>query len=238
MHDLDRTLGELEFEDEFEFEEEFEFESDEFEFENAMDLFGDTDSPFDEAQEMELAAELLSVQSDEELEYFLDSIGKAAMGAFGAAKKFAQSSAGKALGKTLKGVVRKTLPAVGGAIGSVVAPGVGTVIGSKLGGAASKLFEMEVEGLSPEDQEFEVARRVVRLAGDAAKNVAKTPRTVPPKTAAKTAIKKAARKHAPGLARQIGGGASAARSRRPTSRVRGVSGRWVRRGNKIILMGV
>lgn len=196
MHDLDHTLSE--FEDEFEFEGEYESE---FEFEDDADAVGSVNRPFDDAREMELAAELLSVQSDDELEYFLGNV-------INAVGKFAKSSAGKTLGKALKGVAKKALPVVGGALGSLVAPGVGTAIGSKLGSAASGLFEMELEGLSPEDQEFEVARRVVRLAGDAAKNVANTPSGVPPTTAAKAAIKKAARKHAPDLAREMDRGAS------------------------------
>jgi phage tail tape-measure protein len=117
---------------------------------------------------------------------------------------------------------------VGGALGSVV-PGIGTAIGSQAGAAAADMFEMELEGMSAEDQEFEVARRVVRLAGEAAQQAAQTPPTVPPPDAAKAAVVAAAQQHAPGLLRQP----SAAHYGR-----RHHSGRWVRRGHTIVLYGL
>ncbi len=58
---------------------------------------------------------------------------------------------------------------------------------------------MELEGLSPQDQEFEVARRFVRFAGSATKKAVQAPPHVPPQQAAKKAAISAARKHAPGL---------------------------------------
>jgi hypothetical protein len=93
------------------------------------------------------------------------------------------------------------------------------------------MFGLELEGLSPEDQEFEVARRVVRLAGNAARKAAAAPANANPASVAKKAVVKAARAHAPGLIK-------------PTAPVikpfmgSGRSGRWVRRGRKIVLMGV
>jgi hypothetical protein len=86
--------------------------------------------------------------------------------------------------------------------------------------------------LSPEDQEFEVARRIVRLTGEAVKNTALTPPGVDPSTAAKMAFAKASKKYAPGLLRPI------VRPPVMDGRISGRSGRWIRRGRKIILMGV
>jgi hypothetical protein len=87
--------------------------------------------------------------------------------------------------------------------------------------------------LSQEDQEFEVARRVVRLGAEAAQNSASMPPTVPPQQAAKAALIEAAKKHAPGLL---------TRPDVPSGpfvpSVEGKSGRWIRRGRKIILLGV
>jgi uncharacterized protein (DUF697 family) len=143
------------------------------------------------------------------------------------ARKAIRSPIGRALTRRLKGIAKKALPAVGGALGSIVAPGAGTAIGSALGSAAGRMFGLELEGLSPEDQEFEVARRVVRLAGDAAKTATKAPPSAPAPQVAQAAVAAAARKHAPGL---IAG------SRRPMRRGRG--GKWVRRGRTIILYGV
>jgi uncharacterized protein (DUF697 family) len=224
MHDIDRTLAEFEPEmgayetgqEEYEFQDEYEFEG------------SDTEAVFDEMEEMELAAELLGVTDEAELDQFLGKLFKKVGGAVG---KFVKSPVGRTLGKVLKGVAKKALPVVGGALGSFV-PGVGTAIGTTLGKAASNLFEVELEGLSPEDQEFEVARRFVQLAGAAAKNAALAPPTANPQAAAKMALTAAAKKHAPGLLR--GGAASSSTA----AAGRGRSGRWIRRGRKIVLLGV
>jgi hypothetical protein len=92
------------------------------------------------------------------------------------------------------------------------------------------MFEMELEGMSAEDQEFEIARRVVRLAGEAAQQAAQTPPTVPPPDAAKSAVVAAAQQHAPGLLRPAAQAGQYGRHRR--------SGRWERRGRTIVLYGL
>jgi len=226
MHDIDRTQMEMEWElgdDEYEFEEEYEDEG-EYEYEDEGEFEFEFEGPFDEAEEMELAAELLEVADDDELEYFLGKLFKKVSRR---ARKAFRSPAFRALGGSLKGLAKKALPVVGGALGSIVAPGAGTAVGSALGSAAGRIFGLELEGLSPEDQEFEVARRFVRLAGDAAKVVAKASPSVPAKQVAKAAVAAAVRKHAPGLT---------VKSRRPGRH--GRRGMWIRRGRTIILQGV
>ena len=161
-------------------------------------LFGEAESPLGEAQEMELAAELLEITSEEELEEFLGNLFKGVSNAVGG---FIKSPVGQQLGGILKGVAKQALPVVGGALGSFVAPGVGTAIGSKLGSLASGLFEMETEGMSPEQAQFEVARRYVRLASTAAATAARAPRNAPPARVTRVAITQGARQHAPGLLR-------------------------------------
>jgi uncharacterized protein (DUF697 family) len=228
MHDIDRTLMEYEGDYEAEYEDEYEFE-DEYEDESEYEAYGhDMESVFDESEEMELASELLTVADDEELEYFLGSLIKKAGRKIG---KFVKSKAGRALGKVLKGVVKKALPIAGGALGTFIGGPAGGAIGSKLAGAAGKIFGLELEGLSPEDQEFEVARRVVRLAGNAAKKAAGAPLTANPAAVAKAAVANAAKVHAPGLVR-------AARPMMRPFMGGGRSGRWIRRGRRIVLMGV
>jgi len=157
-------------------------------------------SPLNQAQEVELATELLEISNEQELEQFLGNLFKAAAWGVGGVMR---SPVGKALGVALKGVARKTLPMVGGALGSFVAPGVGTAIGSKLGSAASRLFEVELGELSNEQAEFEVARKLVNLAASAAQHAALAPRTANPRTVVRIALTKAGRVHAPGLARLI-----------------------------------
>ena len=199
------------------------------------------EGPFSEAEEMELAAELLGVTTEAELDHF---IGKMFKKAWGGIKKVA----GGPLGGILKGIAKKALPFVGGALGSLIPiPGVGTAVGTALGTAASKLFEIELEGMSTEEAEFEVARRFVRLCGAAAKNAAAAAPGTSPQSAAQEALAAAAQQHAPGLLRRASaglagatpaGGSAAVPRGKSGSGAAGPGGRWVRKGNCIILLGV
>lgn len=202
MLDDTQNLLEVEYEDEFEL---------------------DTDSPFDEATEMELADEFLGLGDEAEFEYF---IGKLFNKAVKGVKKFTRSRIGRTLGRALKSVAKKALPLAGGAIGTFFGGPLGGMIGSKLAGAAGGLLGLELEGLSPEDQEFEVARHFVRLAGTAAQHAAMAPPTAPARAVVKKAMTKSARKHAPGLLKRGG------RSKDLHQ------GRWYRRGRKIIIVDV
>ena len=97
MHDIDRTLTEVE-------PELDEFEADEFEFAEEAEFDGETDleTPFEEAEEMELAAELLSIQSEEELDQFLGKLLKrAGRGLRKIGRVF------RPLGRVLKGVAKR-----------------------------------------------------------------------------------------------------------------------------------
>lgn len=243
MHDIDRTVREFESGELFEFESLGEFAN---ENEYSHEFGHEYERPvFDEVQEMEFAAELLEITNEQELEQFLGKLIKGAGKAIGG---FVKSPVGQQLGGMLKGVARKALPMVGKALGNMVVPGVGGVIGGKLGSMASSLFELELEGLSAEDREFEVARQYVRLAGAAAQNAAQAPSNAAPSTIARTALATAARQYAPGLARALQGGGAPGRgasngrggdqpnANGDSSRKR--SGRWIRRGsNIVILMG-
>jgi hypothetical protein len=159
---------------------------------------GEVTSPLSEAQEIQLASELLEISSEEELEQFLGGLIKKVGG-------FVKGPVGQALGGVLKSVAKKALPIVGGALGSFVAPGVGTAIGSKLGSMASGLFEVELESMPQEQAQFEVARRVVGLTAAAARTAAQARPgpNVSPHTVARAAVAKAARAYAPGLQRQL-----------------------------------
>lgn len=94
---------------------------------------------------------------------------------------------------------------VGGALGSMVAPGIGTALGSQLGSWASGLFELELESMPQEQAEFEVAKRVVGLTAAAANKAALAPPMpgVSPEKLARAAITEAARDYAPGLFRML-----------------------------------
>lgn len=158
----------------------------------------DTEQSFSDTAELQAAAELLEITSDAELDQF---IGKLIKRAGRSAGRFIRSDAGRALGGLLRTTAKKALPVLGGAIGGHFGGTRGTQLGSRIAIRAGRLFGLELEGMSPEDMEFETARRVVRLANRAAARLATLPSTTPPQRAAKTALATAARRHAPGLLR-------------------------------------
>jgi hypothetical protein len=187
---------------ESEFEDEYEDEA----------SFGsrDAESPFSEDEEAELAMELLSVSSDAELDEFLGKMFKKIGRGL---KKIARP-----LGGALKGLAKKALPFVGGALGSFIPiPGVGTAVGTALGSAVGNALEAEFGELEADEQEFEMARRFVRIAGTAAQQAAAAGASTDPRRAVQAAVAHAARRHVPGLDRG------------------GRGGRWVRRGNTIVI---
>jgi hypothetical protein len=207
MHDLDRTFMELE---------------------NAEAESGEAESGevFSETELQELAAELLSVSNEQELEGFLGDLIKKAGSAIGAAVR---SPVGQALGGVLKSVAKQALPVAGAALGNLIVPGVGGAIGGKLASAAGSMFGLELEGLSQEDREFEVAKQFVRLAGDATTHAvqgAQQGQSVA--QAVKEAVTSAAQKFAPGLLQQQGAGVGNHKQH----------GRWIRKGHTIVLLGV
>ena len=172
--------------------------------------------------------ELLSVSSEAEMEQFLGNVFSSV---WNGVKKVASP-----LGGVLKAVAKRALPYVGGALGSLIPiPGVGTALGRAVGTVVSQALEMEYAGLAPQQQEFEAARRFVRLAGTAAQLAGQGDGSP---AAVRTAVLVAARRHVPALTRRPGtGAASAVRPGGPSVMPSGATGRWRRRGNRIVLSG-
>lgn len=221
MHDLDRTQLET---------GQHEYEGEQF----LGDILGEAEEEtHGESHELELASHLLEIQGEEELEQFLGDLVSRVTHAAG---QFVNSPTGQALGDILKDTARKALPVVGGAVGDYVAPGRGGEWGRRVGAAASQLFEMELEGLSNEDKEFELARRYVQWAADAATRAAQLARRAqaPPVAIARQAASQAAHQYAPGLLAlidPIGAGVALSTSGNGNGR----SGRWIRRGNRVVV---
>src|SRR6266850_2068806 len=214
MHDIDRIR--LEAQSETGMFETGPFEAEQFEFAPAGAPSGEAGEVFGETEQMELASELLEITSEAELDRFLgDLIGRAGK----AIGKFVKSPEGQAIGGILKGAAKQVLPGIGSAVGGYFGGATGAKLGGDAASAAGRAFGLELEGLSSEDREFEVARRYVSFAGEAVKNLAVA----------------AAKTHAPGLLspRQAG---MEPQTYSPLST--GHSGRWMRRGNKIILYGI
>ena len=125
-------------------------------------------------------------------------------------------------------------------VGSAIGGPSGAQMGSQAASSMGQIFGLELEGLSLEDQEFEAAKSFVQFAGEAAKNAASAPSTANPKAIAQQAATVAARQLAPGLlagttATTATTAATAGKSCAACGR--GSSGRWIRRGNKIVLLG-
>lgn len=237
MHDLDRTLRAMESEDAFE-SGEYGLDPEVF---GQSEVYDETqwEGPLSEEEEIDLANELLSLQGEDELDQFLGKVFKKIGGGF--KKVF------KPLGKVLKPLAKTLLPIAGRAAGTFFGGPLGGAIGGKLGSVASNLFEVDFESMDPEMQDFEVARRFVRLASTAAQKAAVAPPTANPVAAARAAVASAARVHAPGLLKGGLPGAGAAPAlpggaARPCTcggnGARHPQGRWYRRGRQIVILGV
>lgn len=210
--------GALEYGQELEFEN-FEFEDSEWSGEGEV---------FSEAELMELAGELLEINSEAELDQFL---GKLIKKVGGGIKKFVRSPIGKKIGGFLKGAAKKFLPIAGTVAGGFFGGPLGAKIGKGVASFAANAMEMEM--LEAEDQEFEGAKQFVRMCGEATKNALAAPANVDPAIAAKQAVTAAMTKHAPGLMAGKKSAAGTRKSRRMTGPV--ATGQWVRKGNKILI---
>ncbi len=214
----------------------------------------------DDAEEVELAAELLAARDELELETTVRRIvrprararrvvrraaARRRRNAGGGDDRSTPVSSGRRkrrrnlVGKALKGIAKKALPIVGGAIGTALAPGLGTAAGRAVGKGIGKAFGLELEGLTPEDAQFEVARKIVRLGADAADESDNVDSAVDDETAARVSVTRASRRHAPGVVPK-GAGAPGPGARRAGAQGAAVarSGRWVRRNGHIVLLGL
>jgi len=164
MHDIDRVRLEIpSLGQEFEGEA---LQADQFEYEDKGpyghgQLWGETEN-------MELASELLEVSNEFDLDNFISAlVGKATSllnGLVSDQKK-------QALAGILKGAAKQILPGIASSFGSQD-PGPATA-------KAGRIFGLELEGLSNEDREFEVARRYVDFAGEAARKLAQVDKPCP-----------------------------------------------------------
>lgn len=253
MQDYNEYSDELEFMDEFEYEDEFEFEEeyeDEFEFEFEEEY----EDEYDDEEDSEMAYELLAAESDEEVDQFLGSLLKKAVSriklpSFGRRRgrkrrprprprpraPFGRSPYGQQLKRNFvssaKRFGRTMIPSLGRNLGGYFGNRWGGPRGGQYGGGAGHnignwvvdRLGWELEGLAPEEQELKVAKKIIKIAKAAAKKAATTTKKAPPKVIIKAALKAAAKRHLAGSGKKSTG-----------SRY---SGRWIRRGNKIVVMG-
>lgn len=180
-----------------------------------------------EEAQMDLAAELMELESEEDFENFLgDLISQGAA----AAGKFISSPTGQALGGVLKDAAKQILPVAGQAVGAYFGGPAGSQIGGALGTAASDALEAETD-----DQEWEAANVFVKVAVDTVNNAAEAPAGANPFAVAHDALVEAAKLHAPHLVGTLSNGRRHG-GEAPRHGYR--SGRWVRHGRRIIVLGV
>lgn len=183
---------------------------------------------------------------------------------FAQGQPFGWQQLGNQLGQQIGPQLSQFAPQFGQGLGQQIGGPFGSQIGNLVGQMGQyygnqmanmrevgATFGLELEGLSPQDQEFEVAKKVVQFAAEAVKTAQQTAAAAPPPAVVTNAVTVAAQKHAPGLVNaaarlgQNAGMAAAApatggpllrpsNGRRPYDR----QGTWVRRGNTIILRGV
>lgn len=166
-----------------------------------------------EDAEMTFGADLLEVGGGAGLQALLAQL----VASVGAADGRAPDPAlGRALTAALARAAQAILP-----IRSGPAPARGPDLKTR----AARVFGLELEGLSPEDKEFEVARHFVRFAADTVAHARQAGGAAgaDPQTRVQAALRWSARRHAPGLLRQAA--ATPAHS-----------GRWQRQGNRIVVL--
>lgn len=217
MHDIDRV--QLETDSEMEMEN---YEA------GQLEWLGETGTILGEAEEMELASQLMEVSNEQELDQFLGDLIRRAGRALGG---FVSSPAGQAIGGILKGATRQILPHAAGALGTFIGGPLGAQIGGGLAALGGSQTEMESESWNQEDREFDGARQFVRVAADTVRNTIAAGPQVEPLAAAQSAIAEAAQMQAPGLMH-------AAPPHEMRSHGGGQRGRWRRHSNTIVLYGV
>jgi hypothetical protein len=112
---------------------------------------------------------------------------------------------------------------VGSALGGWVGGDTGAQIGTQLAGMAGSKLGLEFEG---ESEQLETAKDFVRMAAEAVAKVAGAPQTANVANVVRTAVSDAVKTHMPALLSA------------PASTAGAVKGKWIRRGNQIILLGV
>jgi hypothetical protein len=219
MHDRDRTALEYRALDQ---------EADQYEFADEFADELDSEGEAEAQDEEELVYEFASVSDEGELDQFIGNLLKKAGRKFG---NIVRSPIGQALAPYLKGAAKKYLPMAGGAIGGLVGGATGRRLGGQLASKAGGLLGFEGEG--EYDGEIESARAFIEFANEAVKTAAAVAGSgQSPQAVAKTAVIAAAKKRAPNLLKGGSGNGTCSCGGRQSS------GRWYRRGRRIVLAGV
>jgi hypothetical protein len=155
--------------------------------------------PWALSHEVEKASALLDVVNDDELDVLLHDVIDDSCHLAGRALAAGRR---RHLHAILKRAAERTVPTLslfverGGRGAALVSP-VET---------AARVYGLELEGLSAEDRDFEIARQFIRFAGAAIARAIGSPARRPDPAAVDGAVAEAARAHAPGLLGPLAGG--------------------------------
>jgi hypothetical protein len=142
---------------------------------------------------VELAAELLDVTNEPELERFLGRlVAETARKAGGRLP----ADTGRALVAVLRRTAERTVPTLTTALGQFE-PATGA--GPSVAETAARVYGLELEGMSAEDRDYEIARQFLRLAQAATARAARTTARAPAAAVVGAAVAGASRELAPGL---------------------------------------
>ena len=154
----------------------------------------DGSSVVGESEEMEHAVKLLELTSEQDLDRFFSAVISSVSRSV---RKRIDPRTEQNLRVLLRGAARQLIPLLDHAARGFGASGAAD-LGGRFGHAVGPMFGLELEGLSPEDQEFETAKNFVRFVGEAAAKAANAT-AAPPDAAARLAFAAAAKRYAPGL---------------------------------------
>jgi len=234
-------LGSAEMDDNYEL---YGFESPQGPYDDAM--YGETDdlypqeeglwdtggSILTESEATDLAQQLMNISTEAEMEEFLGNLFKKVKRGLKKVGRVALPIAANLLKKHGASLLKRALPLVGSAVGSVI-PGAGTVVGGALGGALSQMIPGEMESYSSDyEAKLDLSKRLVQTVANAAVQAARDPNAgFDAGGAAKQALAQQVEANlTPAIRQKLAAGGG--------RRQRATSGQWVRKGNQIILIGV
>jgi hypothetical protein len=149
-----------------------------------------------EEEELDLAFRFLEIGSERDLDRYVEAlVDRAARPSHAKLTETVERD----LGGIFKKIAKAILPVAGGALGMFVGGPPGAALGGGLASSLGHAFGLELEGLSPEDSEFEIARQFVKFADAAVHNAQGAAPTGDPARQAHEAAVQAGRIHAPGL---------------------------------------
>jgi hypothetical protein len=145
-------------------------------------------------QDIEQASKLLDATNETQLDAFLRGlIGEVARRSGG---KLSADGA-RAVLAVVKKTARQTLPTLATVFGTDMKPSPWR--GKSPVATAARVYGLELEGLSAEERDFEIARQLIRFAQAATSRAANPPTALPAAAAVRAAVESAARQFAPGL---------------------------------------